>query len=250
MLRRPLATLRAYLVRNWARRTIILMYMRTVDTQLSLGRRRTVRTGWRRGMDSALASGTPPAASMPEATELVERFAEKVNGYVASMATETVLGIPTTAHILGGACIGGSPEEGVIGTDHQVFGYPGLYVVDGSAVPANPGVNSSLTITALAERAMSLIPAKQALPPRTPRPPSFFWFTPAAAGGRAKPAIGRPPGQKQQISAAVPSASSASSAVRRSVPGAEGRLTAPAPPRSPPGSPTPIGVCRRRCRPG
>ncbi len=161
VLRHPLTTLRAYAVTNWARRTIILMYMRTVDTQLALGRRRGVRTGWRRGRDSALASGPAPAASMPEATALVERFAAKVDGYVASLATETVLGIPTTAHILGGACIGASPERGVIGTDHQVFGYPGLYVVDGSAVPANPGVNSSLTITALAERAMALIPARK-----------------------------------------------------------------------------------------
>jgi len=74
------------------------------------------------------------------------------------MLTETLLGTPTTAHILGGACMGTSAEEGVIDARHRVHGYEGLFVVDGSAVSANPGVNPSLTITALAERAMSLIP--------------------------------------------------------------------------------------------
>jgi cholesterol oxidase len=68
--------------------------------------------------------------------------------------------VPTTAHILGGCTIGDSAETGVIDEKHQVFGYPGLYVVDGAAVSANPGVNPSLTITAMAERAMSLIPRK------------------------------------------------------------------------------------------
>ena len=77
-----------------------------------------------------------------------------------SILTETLFNIPTTAHILGGACMGGDASEGVIGPDHQVHGYPGLYVCDGSAVSANPGVNPSLTITAMTERAMSLIPPK------------------------------------------------------------------------------------------
>jgi cholesterol oxidase len=69
-----------------------------------------------------------------------------------------VLGTPTTAHILGGACMGDSAASGVIDARHQLYGYPGLYVIDGSAISANPGVNPSLTITALAERAMGLIP--------------------------------------------------------------------------------------------
>ena len=94
---------------------------------------------------------------MEDATELAERFAAKVDGEVASMFSETLLGSPSTAHILGGACMGDSAANGVIDHRHQVFGYDGLYVIDGSAVSANPGVNPSLTITALAERAMSLI---------------------------------------------------------------------------------------------
>ena len=101
-----------------------------------------------------------PKAFMAEATELAKRFAEKVGGVASTMFTETLLGVPSTAHILGGACMGSSTEDGVIDKDHKVFGYEGLYVIDGAAVSANPGVNPALTITALAERAMARIPAK------------------------------------------------------------------------------------------
>ena len=101
-----------------------------------------------------------PEAFMEEATELANRYAEKIDGVTSGLLTETLIGTPSTAHILGGACMGESAEEGVIDRDHKVFGYDGLYVIDGSAVSANPGVNPSLTITALAERAMSKIPAR------------------------------------------------------------------------------------------
>jgi cholesterol oxidase len=56
--------------------------------------------------------------------------------------------------------MGRTGEEGVIDHRHRVFGYDGLFVIDGSAVSANPGVNPSLTITALAERALAFIPRK------------------------------------------------------------------------------------------
>jgi cholesterol oxidase len=80
-----------------------------------------------------------------------------VNGKPAVLLTETLLGIPTTAHILGGAVMGKDRTEGVIDRDNRVFGYENLYVCDGSMISANPGVNPSLTIAALAERAMSKI---------------------------------------------------------------------------------------------
>ena len=54
--------------------------------------------------------------------------------------------------------IAGSPDRGVVDDRHRVFGYHNLYICDGSVIAANLGVNPSLTITALAERAMSLIP--------------------------------------------------------------------------------------------
>ena len=89
-------------------------------------------------------------------------FAEPTGGTIMSPFAESLFGIPTTAHILGGCPMGASPDTGVIDSQHRVFNYPGLYVVDGAAVSANPGVNPSLTITALAERAMSLIPDARA----------------------------------------------------------------------------------------
>ncbi|HET7462321.1 MAG TPA: GMC family oxidoreductase [Longimicrobium sp.] len=162
-LRHPRRALKAFLVPDFARHTMILLYMRSIDSHLSL---RPGRVFGR--VRSVLAHGSAPTAAIPEATELAERIAAKTRGYPASLATETLLGIPTTAHILGGCVMGDSPAAGVIGPDHQVWGYPGLYVVDGSAVSANPGVNPSLTICALAERAMERIPARA---PATEGPP-------------------------------------------------------------------------------
>jgi cholesterol oxidase len=163
MLRSPLKLLRVMFARDYARQTIILLYMRTLDGHLSLKPGRGLGTALRKGMTTALKAGPAPTANIPEAAELARRVAEKVDGIPMSLVNETVLGIPTTAHILGGACMGDSPETGVIDSQHRVFSYEGLYVIDGSAVSANPGVNPSLTITALAERAMSLIPAKKQL---------------------------------------------------------------------------------------
>jgi cholesterol oxidase len=73
---------------------------------------------------------------------------------------ESLFNVPATAHMLGGCLIGRDASEGVVDLDCQVFNYPGLYVIDGSIVPANPGINPSLTITALAEYAMSRVPPK------------------------------------------------------------------------------------------
>jgi cholesterol oxidase len=105
--------------------------------------------------------GPPAKAWAPEATDLAQRVARHLDGYPSSLLTETLLGIPTTAHILGGVPMGDSAETGAIDHRHRLFGYEGLYVIDGSAISANIGVNPSLTITALAERAMSFIPPKR-----------------------------------------------------------------------------------------
>jgi cholesterol oxidase len=95
--------------------------------------------------------------------EVARAFARKTNGIPMGSLNESLLNIPLTAHILGGVPFGDGAQDGVIGPDCQVHGHPGLYVVDGSILPANPGVNPSLTITAMAEYAMSRVPAKQAL---------------------------------------------------------------------------------------
>ncbi len=160
-LRQPLRWTKAMLTSDWARHTQILLYMRTLESTLSFRLGRSVYTGFRKGLVSTLDDpDNAPSAFMEEATDLAKRWAEKVGGVAMGMLTETVMGTPSTAHILGGACMGATAEEGVIDANHRVHGYDGLYVIDGSAISANPGVNPSLTITALAERAMSKIEPK------------------------------------------------------------------------------------------
>jgi cholesterol oxidase len=156
----PWKATKAFWVPDWAKRTMILLYMRTVDGHLSMKLARSWRTGFLRGLSSKAGGGDGAKAWHPEANDLTRRACDLIDGFPQSMLTETLLGIPTTAHILGGCPMGDAPENGVIDEKHRVFGYEGLYVVDGSAISANPGVNPSLTITALAERAMSFLPPK------------------------------------------------------------------------------------------
>jgi cholesterol oxidase len=161
----PIKWARALTTNDFSKHTQVLLYMRTLESTITLERGRSAWTGFQKGLVTRLPDGAPaPTAFMEEATDLAERFAAKTAGVTMTLLTETLLGVPSTAHILGGACMGKGAADGVIGADHQVFGYPGLYVIDGSAVSANPGVNPSLTITALAERAMSKIAAKSSVP--------------------------------------------------------------------------------------
>jgi cholesterol oxidase len=91
---------------------------------------------------------------------LIKEYSKAVNGVSTSFALETIAGIPSTAHILGGAVMGENPSEGVIDKNNKIFGYENLYIIDGSMISANPGVNPSLSITAIAERAMDQIAVK------------------------------------------------------------------------------------------
>ena len=152
VLRHPLKLARAMTVSDMSKYSIILLYMRSAEGTLRF------RLGVGDSLGSSVSTGKAPSATIPEATDIAERVADKIDGLPMSMVQETVFNIPTTAHILGGCCMGDSPATGVIDHRHRVFGYEGLYVIDGSAVSANPGVNPSLTIAALAERAMTFIP--------------------------------------------------------------------------------------------
>lgn len=160
--RHPRRALHQLFVRDWAKSTAILLYMRTLEGHIRLELGRKATEFFRLGLRSKPGRGPLPTAAIPEATKLTDLFAEEVDGFPGSVVTETLFGIPTTAHLLGGACMGTGPEDGVIDHRHRVFGYDGLFVIDGSAVSANPGVNPSLTIAALAERAMSFIPEAEA----------------------------------------------------------------------------------------
>jgi cholesterol oxidase len=152
--RHPLQVLRAYTAPRMARRMSILMYMRTIEGTLRL-----VRSIWG-GLTTRRETGPAPVASFAAATALAREASDVLDGIPFALVHETLFNIPTTAHILGGAVMGKDPTTGVIDTEQRVFGYEGLYVMDGSAMSANPGVNPSLSILAMAERAVSKIPAK------------------------------------------------------------------------------------------
>jgi cholesterol oxidase len=141
-------TLKLWRVKDWARSTVILLVMQSVDQHLRLRLGRSIFG--RRLADTA--TDRPVPSYLPVAQEAAEILAEELQGEAQNAISEVLLRTPTTAHILGGCCIGESAENGVIDERHQVFGYPGLYVCDGSVVPGNLAVNPSLTITALAER--------------------------------------------------------------------------------------------------
>jgi len=148
-LRRPHAGIKALLAPDFGKHSLILLYMRTTEGHLRLVLDRRGRRE-----KTEVDQGPAPGATHPEATNLGRRLESMTGGFLGSLLTETFQGIPTIAHVLGGSVMEDSPETGVIDRDHQVWNYPGLYVMDGSAVSANPGVNPSLTITALAERAV------------------------------------------------------------------------------------------------
>lgn len=163
IVRHPLDFLRSLNPFGWARRTLILLVMQTVDNSLNLRLKRRWFAPHKRSLSSFRAVDQPKIPTYIKiANDFARVVARRQNGFASSAINEVTLDVPTTAHILGGCAIALSPEAGVIDTKNEVFGHPGLYVVDGSMIPANLGVNPSLTITALAEHAMSQVRPKSA----------------------------------------------------------------------------------------
>ncbi|MCB9007303.1 MAG: GMC family oxidoreductase [Ardenticatenaceae bacterium] len=159
--KRPYDFLKTRFLPDWARDSTILLIMQTAENRMRLKRGRSLFTLFRRGLVSERDDSLPIPAVIDAGRSVVNRFAEKINGIPQSTVNEVLLETPSTAHILGGCGIAANDAQGVIDTHHQVFNYPGLFVADGSVIPANLGVNPSLTITAMTERAMSLIPAAE-----------------------------------------------------------------------------------------
>jgi cholesterol oxidase len=160
VVRRPLDFLRTHVLPGWAERTTILLIMQAVDADVRLRLGRGPLTGFRRGLISVPLPGREPQASPAIGYTVAAEFAKRTGGIAMGSVNESLFGVPMTAHILGGCPVGPTAENGVIGLDCQVHGYKGLYVIDGSILPGNPGVNPSLTITAMAEYAMSLVPSR------------------------------------------------------------------------------------------
>ena len=161
LLRHPIDFLYSKFFARWARYTTILLVMQVEEnlTHIRLGR--NLFTFFRRGLVIKKDVDHPIPTQIPIGNHVTQALAQKVNGIPQAAFTDSLFNFPTTAHLMGGVPFGRDDKEGVIDLDFQVFNYPGLFVVDGSVMPANPGVNPSLTITALAEYAMSKIQTKR-----------------------------------------------------------------------------------------
>ena len=91
-----------------------------------------------------------------------ENEIESTSNSIVCDGSQILQGAVVENSVVGLRCvIGENAESGVIDKDHKVFGYENLYVCDGSAISANPGVNPALTISAMTELAMSKIPHKK-----------------------------------------------------------------------------------------
>ncbi|MEV1020584.1 GMC family oxidoreductase [Streptomyces sp. NPDC050264] len=177
----PVLVARTALMRRWSERTIIGLVMQTHDNSLttSLTRRGLLTAGQ--------GHGRPNPVHIPEGWQAAGLIAESLNGFAGTNLGE-LLGKPLTAHFLGGCAIGDTPERGVIDPYHRLYGYPGISVVDGSAVSANLGVNPSLTITAQAERAMSYWPNLGQADPRPDQGAEYRRLTAVSPKAPAVPA--------------------------------------------------------------
>ena len=154
-LRHPFKTLRILQPWAWARETVILLCMQALEGHIDMFWRRPWFWPFRKFL---VSRGLRVPTYIPRANEFAGKLARLSGGTAVSMLPEILFDLPATAHCLGGCVIADSAENGVVDPRHRVFGYRNMYVCDGSVVSANLGVNPSLTITALAERAMSFIP--------------------------------------------------------------------------------------------
>ncbi|SFK96850.1 GMC oxidoreductase, partial [Streptomyces pini] len=170
---------------RWSERTIIGLVMQSLDNSLTTYLK---PRGPGKGLLTAKQGhGAPNPDHIPEGAEAARLLAEEIGGFPGTNLGE-LMGTPLTAHFLGGCPIGASPDEGVIDPYHRLYGHPGISIVDGAAVSANLGVNPSLTITAQAERAMSLWPNKGEADPRPEQGTDYVRVRPVAPRSPAVPA--------------------------------------------------------------
>lgn len=185
LLREPQALLKQFpMTTRWSERTVIGLVMQSRDNSLRVSGRRGLFG--RRGLTSQQGHGEPNPtyikAGHESMTAVAQRLQELTGEYTIAGGTwGEVFDVPLTAHFLGGVAISDSPDTGAIDPYHRLWGHPGISVTDGSAVSANLGVNPSLTITAQAERAMSLWPNKGEADPRPAQGEAYRRLDPVPA---------------------------------------------------------------------
>ena len=155
LLRHPFKTVRVLQPLGWAREFVCLLCMQALDGEIEMRWQRPWFWPFRKFL---VSRGEKVPTYIPKANEFAQKYAQLTGGFPMSMLPEILFNVPGTAHCIGGCVIADSPSSGVVDARHRVFHYKNMYVCDGSVVAANLGVNPSLTITALAERAMSFIP--------------------------------------------------------------------------------------------
>jgi cholesterol oxidase len=162
---RPIYFIKASNPFGLAKKSIILLVMQTVDNSVKLVRKRRLIWPFYKTMTSTLSTGEKTPTYIPIANEFAKVLAKKTGGIPRSSITDVLLDAPITGHVMGGCIVGESPEESVIDYENRIHGYENLRVCDASMLTVNLGVNPSLTITALTERAMSFIPVKDGKKP-------------------------------------------------------------------------------------
>ena len=168
MVKHPVDLLRGKVFPGLARRAIVILTMQTEDNLMRVKLGRNLFTLFRKDLVCEQDTQKTIKPVVAIAHKVTRMLAKKLNGIPMAMVNESVLNIPGTAHFMGGVPFGKTDTDGVIGLNCEVHNYPGLFVVDGSIMPANPGVNPSLTISALAEYAMAQVPVKAGAVSRRP----------------------------------------------------------------------------------
>jgi cholesterol oxidase len=185
MARHPRDVPKLFWLKHWAEQTIIVLVMQSLDNSLTVSRK---KGRFRDKLVSRQGHGEPNPTWIPVGNEVTRRLADRING-VAGGSVGEMGNIPMTAHIIGGAPIGLTADDGVVDPWQRLHGYDGLHVTDGAAVTANLGVNPSLTITAQAERAMAFWPNKGDTDPRPGSGAPYVALQPVAPN---RPAVREP----------------------------------------------------------
>lgn len=161
LIRHPIYAIKAHWPVGLSDKSIILLVMQTMDNSVKVVRKRRLVWPFQKTLTNTKGTGNPISSYIPIANEFARKLAAKVGGFARASITDSLLQAPLTGHMMGGCIMGQTPEEGVIDLENNVFGYKNLKVCDGSMLTINLGVNPSLTITALSERAMATIPRKK-----------------------------------------------------------------------------------------
>lgn len=195
----PLAFLRSQSLSRWSERTVIGLVMQTRDNSLTVSGRRRRDGSWT--LTSTQGHGEPNPTHLPIGHQAMAVLARRLGAETGLKAYSggslgEIADVPMTAHFLGGAPISDSPERGVVDPYLRAWGHPGISIVDGSVVSANLGVNPALTITAQAERAMSLWPNRGGADPRPAQGAAYERLDPVAAD---HPAVKRYPHSSARV---------------------------------------------------